>query len=67
MLDSVVGLQDKVMQLQQAIITERQQRYRLCAAVREVRLYAGDNLPASTGLTIVTMLEKALEESNDGT
>lgn len=60
MLDDVLGLQDKVLQLQQAIIAERQEQLRLRTAVLQARIYAGDNLPADKGLAIVSMLEKAL-------
>ncbi|MBB3192087.1 hypothetical protein [Halomonas cerina] len=35
---------------------------RLTGAVQQARLYAGDNLPAAPGLTIVSMLERALRE-----
>ncbi len=30
------------------------------ADIRRARLFAGDNLPAASGLTLITMLEKAL-------
>lgn len=35
---------------------------RMRDAVRRARIYAGDNLPAATGLTVVGMLEGALKE-----
>lgn len=38
-----------------------QENQRLRNAMLRARIYAGDNLPASKGLTIVAMLEKALE------
>ncbi|SHE99521.1 hypothetical protein SAMN02745148_01547 [Modicisalibacter ilicicola DSM 19980] len=34
--------------------------------VRKARLFAGDNLPAATGLALVTMLESAMKGGPDG-
>ena len=38
---------------------------RLRRGIKRAMLYAGDNLPANTGLTIVGLLEDALKESRD--
>ncbi len=35
---------------------------RIRKAVRRARVYAGTNLPAGTGLTVVSMLENAMKE-----
>ena len=44
-------------------MTPEQKLQRMRDEIRQARIWAGDNLPASSGLTLIVMLEKALKES----
>lgn len=51
---------ERIEQLQRRVEELEQAYVQLSRAVRRARIYAGDNLPADKGLTMVAMLEKAL-------
>lgn len=55
--DQLVARNDELAEVN-AVLAE--ENIRLRKGIEKARIYAGDNLPAAVGLSIVAMLEKAL-------
>ena len=53
-------------QLAAKVVELEAENARLREGIKAARIYAGDNLPAASGLVVVSKLEKALKESKYG-